>query len=115
MSPNIKHVNLSVPVPLDPSQYRPTVHFGQRLRERVPDGIQDDVIEDCIREGGCHGVSPRKCEDNIDEHEDVVQFFGFDGRLNGRHWRVVVGLREAAYLDRGREHLAVTVYEVGDG
>lgn len=106
---NTKYVQLAVPVPRDPEQYRTTTHFGQRLRDRVPEDIQGRVVAECITEGRCHGTTPRDAEADRD---DIVQTFGFDHHLEGRHWRVVVGLRERAFLSRGREHLALTVYEV---
>jgi hypothetical protein len=107
-APNTKHVQVPHEVPRDPGGYRATVHFGQRLRERVPEDLRDVVVEKCIRRGRVHGTTDHQGVD-----AEVVQFFKFVGEVGDRDWAVVVGIRgEAFYGDE--KHLAVTVYEVTD-
>lgn len=110
--PNTKHVSVSVPVPREPAAYRPSVHFGQRLRERVPERLRDRVVNECIETGECRGVRPPRRDDADDE---IKQHFAFEATVADGRWRLVVGIRSAALLNDDKKHLAVTVMEVDDG
>lgn len=112
--PNTKHAPVPMPVPRDPADYRPGVHFAQRLRERVPKPLRDRVIRECITEGYCRGASP---PDSIVDSDGgrMVQAFAFDREIEGVQWTVVVGIMRKAYLEDGAKHKVITVYgdEVG--
>jgi len=107
---NTKYVTIRHEVPRDPEAYRATIHFGQRLRERVPDEKRDAVVRECIEHGECSGSSPPR----NDEHDTVRQYFAFDRSYAGRRWRMIVAIRPQAYLDADEKHLAVTIIEVDD-
>lgn len=109
--PNVKHVQVNVPVPRDPDRYRATIHFGQRAKSRLPDDKRDRIIRECIEDGWCRAAT-RKFGDG--EHEGVKQFYQFQKEIADREWRVVVGIRPDAILEEDERHLAVTVMEVGD-
>lgn len=105
-APNSKYVTLPVKVPRDPEQYRSTTHFGQRLRQRVPDDIRGEVVRECIQMGQCSGAQHSG-------HGDVHQYFQFGREVEGTQWTVIVGIVLEAFRDPARKHLAVTIY--GDG
>jgi len=107
--PNTKHAPVPMPVPRDPAQYRATTHFGQRLRDRVPEPLRDRVVRECITHGYCRGASPPDSIVDSDE-ERMVQAFAFERELEGVRWTVVVGIMRARYLRDGAKHKALTVY-----
>lgn len=106
--PNTKHTTISVPVPRDPAEYSATTHFGQRLRERVPEHLRDRVIRECIERGRVRGV-PGGTEDGM------VQAFAFDHEIEGRQWTVIVGIMRDACLGGDAKHEAITIYPEGEG
>jgi hypothetical protein len=110
-APNTKRVSVAHPVPREPDAYRATVHFGQRLRGRVPEAQRDSVVRECIEQGELRGTTPPADSDA----DDVRQYFAFEHCVNGRDWRLVVGIRPAAFRADGSDHhLAVTIMEVDD-
>ena len=108
-SVNTKLVAVPLEVPREPEAYRATTHFGQRLRERVPEELRDRLVRDLIEGGTLRGTTdPRN-----DGKDDVHQYFAFEDRVNGRDWRLVVGVVPAAFIEPTRKHLAVTIIDVG--
>lgn len=105
--PNTKYAPVPMPVPRDPSAYRPGLHFAQRLKERVPDAIQDRVIRECIEEGHLSGGSPPS---EVSHDEEMVQSFKFTKKIEGVRWTVVVAILRAPYLDDSAKHKVLTVY-----
>ncbi|ELZ05325.1 hypothetical protein [Natrialba aegyptia] len=110
-APNTKFAPVPMPVPRDPSEFRATAHFSQRLRERVPSALRDRVVRECIESGFCRGASP---PDSIDSDDQMVQAFAFDQEVEGVEWTVVVGIMRDAYLRDGAKHKAITVYPGDD-
>lgn len=111
-APNTKKVTVAFEVPREPSEYSAGVHFTQRLRERVPEELRDRVVSECIRHGVCRGTGEPQSTDDAD---DIKQWFQFDREVEGVEWRVIVGVKEAAFVEPEIKHLAVTVYAVGGG
>lgn len=98
---------LRVPVrpPREPAAYRPTDHFIQRLRERVPEydsNLPRRIIED--------GRACRVRGDSVDGGADYGTPVGFTTAIRGEPWTVIVALRPAAFVDDGK-HRALTVFQ----
>lgn len=110
--PNTKRVSVPHPIPRDPGEYQATVHFGQRLRERVPQQLRDRVVRECIERGTCRG-EPNP--GSIDSSRDVQQAFKFERHIEGEDWIVVVGIVPEAFTEPDVKHLAITVYPVEEG
>lgn len=102
--PITKQVPVPFDVPRDPEAYRATIHFGQRLRERVPEFKRDRVVRETIHHGDQHGATPPQ---SVGEHDRVVQHF----RIVHDSWTVVVGICPDAFRREDRKHLAMTIYE----
>ncbi|MEF8784140.1 MAG: hypothetical protein V5A39_13490 [Haloarculaceae archaeon] len=47
----------------EPAAYQPTVHFGQRLRERVPENHRDSLVRGCLQRGRCHGLGDSRAKE----------------------------------------------------
>jgi len=109
-APNTKYVQVPHEVPREPEQYRSTIHFGQRLRERVPEDSRDRVVRECITQGRVRGENARQPTDE----DDVRQFFSFERRVDDVEYRLVVGLRDEAFYDDSKQHLAITITTGGD-
>jgi hypothetical protein len=109
-APNTKKITVAHEVPRDPAAYQPTIHFGQRLKERIPENHRDSIVRECLQRGRCHGVSDRKAKG----HDDVRQCFGFDldDDLLDATYRLVVGIRPTAFRQASTNHLAITIMEV---
>lgn len=104
--PNTKHVSVAMPVPREPSEYRATTHFGQRLRDRVPEQKRDRAVRETITDGRLVGTGNPIGDDN----DRVRQYFKFIG--DG--WIVVVGVCDDAFLEESKKHLALTIYPADD-
>lgn len=109
--PNTKYAPVPMPVPRDPEAYRAGLHFAQRLKDRVPDALQDRVIRECITRGYVQGTSETE---NIEDEEAMVQAFKFTREVEGTDWSVVVGILRKAYLKESAKHKVLTVYAEGD-
>jgi len=108
---NTKLVAVPLEVPREPEAYRATTHLGQRLRERVPEELRDRLVRGLIEGGTLRGTTdPRNAG-----KDDVHQYFAFEGRIEGRDWRLVVGVVPAAFVEPRRKHLAVTIIDVSGG
>ena len=109
-SVNTKHEQVRYAVPRDPDAYRATVHFGQRLKDRVPEYKRDAVVRECIQRGDLFGTRP-----TVDcEEDEVKQYFAFQATVYDQAWRLIVGIRPAAFKRPDTPHLAVTIMEVDD-
>jgi len=111
--PNTKQCPVPVEVPRDPEVYRATVHFGQRLAERVKPAVPDAsrVIRECIKYGHCSGASDTNV---VEEDGDWIQCFKFEAEVYDLEWTLVVGMTRAGFLDDGK-HDAVTIYRSESG
>ena len=113
-APNAKHVVVdgeTYEVPREPDAYRPTTHFGQRVRERVPAAHRDRIIRECFATGVCRGTTPPS---SVDRPGAVFQTFEFETRIlignSSRVFSIVVGVVRDAFRGRGK-HRALTIYE----
>ena len=113
-APNAKHVVVdgeTYEVPREPDAYRPTTHFGQRVRERVPAAHRDRIIRECFEAGVCRGTTPPR---SVDRPGVAFQTFEFEARIlignSSRVFSLVVGVVRDAFRDRGK-HRALTIYE----
>jgi len=98
-------VNIPVRPPREPAAYRPTDHYLQRHRERVPEydsNLPRRVIED--------GRARRVRGETVDGGADYGTPVGFTTAIRGEPWTVVVALRPAAFVDDGK-HRALTVFQ----
>jgi len=96
-------------VPREARAYRPTNHFVNRFRERVPDDLEPDIVERCLRYGT---ISARGQAGQADGN--VWQVFGFEHTIEGDRWRVIVGIVPQAYDSEMVKHEAITIYRVAD-
>lgn len=112
--PNVKHVMVDGDrheVPREPDAYRPTTHFGQRARERVPSACRDRVIRECFQSGVCRGTTPTK---SVDQPGEIFATFEFETRLligsDERVFSLVVGVVRDAFRGSAK-HRALTIVE----
>ena len=113
-TPNTKHVTVDGDrheVPRESDAYRPTTHFGQRVRERVPSSHRDRIIRECFEAGVCRGTTP---PNSVDRPGVAFQTFEFEARIlignSSRVFSLVVGVVRDAFRGRGK-HRALTIYE----
>jgi len=96
----IYNLSASVSPPREPSDYRITDHFRYRLNHRRNPSIDGEIVRRCFEEG------------RIKHTQDAERFF-FELELDHR-FRVVVELRDEAFLEEKEKHRALTVYAVGE-
>ena len=113
-APNTKHVTVdgeTYEVAREPDAYRPTTHFGQRVRERVPAAHRDRIIRECFETGVCRGTTPPR---SVDQPGAVFQTFEFEARIlignSSRAFSLVVGVVRDAFRGSAK-HRALTIYE----
>ncbi len=94
----IYKLSASVSPPRDPSAYRITDHFRDRLNFRQNPTVDGKIVRRCFEEGQI-------------KHTQVADRFFFELELDYRY-RVVVALRDEAFLEEAEKHRAVTVYAV---
>lgn len=88
----------SLPVPREPSAYRITEHFRFRVSRRTNPSVDGEIIRRCIEEG------------ELKTTQQADRFiFEFEA---GYTWRLIVALRDEAFLQDEEKHRAVTVYAV---
>ena len=111
---NAKHVVVdgeTYEVPREPDAYRPTTHFGQRVRERVPSSHRDRIIRECFEAGVCRATTPTK---SVDQPGVVFQCFEFEARIlignSSRVFSLIVGVVRDAFRGSAK-HRALTIYE----
>jgi len=97
-------VTVPVAVPREPAAYRPTVHFGQRLKDRVPEHDRDALPRRLIEDGAVSRVP---------EHPHAPDARGtlvaFIDEIAGETWTLIVSLRPGAFIRDGK-HGAVSIY-----
>jgi len=110
-----------VQVPREPDAYRPTTHFGQRLRERVPAADRDRVVRECFERGVCRGTTPTR---SVDRPGEVFQTFEFEARFSesvlmgsetARTYALVVGVVREAFRVPSKKHRVLTIVRRDDG
>ena len=113
-APNAKHVVVdgeTYEVPREPDAYRPTTHFGQRVRERVPSSHRDRIIRECFETGVCRGTAPPS---SVDRPGVAFQTFEFEARIlignSSRAFSLVVGVVRDAFRGAAK-HRVLTIYE----
>ena len=114
---NAKHVVVdgeTYEVPREPDAYRPTTHFGQRVRERVPIYHRDRIIRECFEAGVCRATTPPS---SVDRPGVAFQTFEFEARIligdSSRTFSLVVGVVRDAFRGSAK-HRALTIYEPED-
>ena len=114
---NTKHVVVdgeTYEVPREPDAYRPTTHFGQRVRERAPAAHRDRIIRECFEAGVCRAATPPT---SVDRPGVAFQTFEFEARIlignSSRVFSLIVGVVRDAFRGRGK-HRALTIYEPGE-
>jgi len=96
----IYKLSTSVTPPREPSDYRITDHFRYRLNHRRNPSIDGEIVRRCFQEGRI-------------KHTQRADRFFFELELD-HHFRVVVELRDEAFLEESEKHRALTVYAVGE-
>ncbi len=94
----IYKLSASVTPPREPEAYRITDHFRYRLNHRRNPSIDGEIVRPCIEDGQV-------------KHTQQADRFFFELELDYR-FRVVVALRDEAFLDDEEKHRALTVYAV---
>jgi len=98
-------LNIPVRPPREPAAYRPTDHYLQRHRERVPE-YDSDLPRRVIEDGRACRVRGDTVEDDLGYGTPV----GFTETVRGEPWTVVVALRPTAFVDDDK-HRALTVFQ----
>lgn len=94
----IYKLSARVTPPREPEAYRITDHFRYRLNHRRNPSIDGEIVRRCIEEG-------------VVKHTQQAERFFFELELDYR-FRVVVALRDEAFLQEEEKHRALTVYAV---
>lgn len=100
-------VEVPVEVPRDPAKYRPSQHFAQRLKQRVPVYHQGPVPAAIIE----NGTVTRRRWTAPDELDDPGQPVAFTGDVDGERYTVIAALRPGGYRSAETKHTVLTVYE----
>jgi len=96
----IYNLSASVTPPREPSDYRITDHFRYRVNHRRNPSIDGEIVRSCFEEGRI-------------KHTQQANRFFFELELD-HLFRVVVELRDEAFLEESEKHRALTVYAVGE-
>jgi hypothetical protein len=99
-------VEIPVRPPREVDRYNPTTHFGQRLRERVPERHRGPVPSEII-ETGRVTRRPWDAPDCLDAPGQPV---AFTGRVDGDQYTVVVALRPDGFQRPDAPHDVITVW-----
>jgi len=97
--PNYR-LSARVTPPRDPAAYRITDHFRYRMNHRQNPSIDGDTVRRCFEAGQI-------------KHTEAANRFIFELDL-GYRYRVVVALRDEAFLREEEKHRALTVYAVDE-
>lgn len=102
-------VTVPVAPPRDPSAYRATDHFRNRLRERVDDADRDHLPRTLIEEGRVARVAGDDADVPADERGATVAFTTTGPRA--RPWTLVAALRPVAFTHDDERHRALTIFQ----
>lgn len=102
-------VTVPVSPPRDPSAYRATRHFSNRLRERVDDVDRDELPRTLIEDGRVARVAGDDADVPADERGATVAFTTTGPRA--RPWTLVAALRPVAFALDGERHRALTIFQ----
>lgn len=95
------------PVPRDPKAYRSSQHYINRLKQRVPEELQNDIAARCVRHGKLKAVS-KAGHASSNAHQD----FAFFHEIRGTTWKLVVGIVPQAFESEHVKHFARSIYPV---
>jgi hypothetical protein len=102
-------VTVPVAPPRDPSAYRATAHFRNRIRERVDDVDRDELPRTLIEDGRVARVAGDGADVPADERGATVAFTTTGPRA--RPWTLVAALRPVAFERVGERHRALTIFQ----
>lgn len=94
----IYKLSTTVTPPRNPSEYRITDHFRYRMNHRQNPSITSDIVRRCFEEGRI-------------KHTQSAERFFFELELD-YCYRVVVAVRDEAFLVDEEKHRALSVYAV---
>ena len=97
-------VTVPVAPPRDPAAYHPTVHFAQRLKDRVPEYDRDALPRRLIEDGRVSRVP-----DHAHATDAQGTLVAFIDEIAGETWTLIVSLRPGAFTRDGK-HGAVSIY-----
>lgn len=100
-------VEVPVKPPREPSAYRTTKHFKQRLRERVP-GFQHGPVPAKIIENGSITRRPWTAPEDLEEPGQPI---AFTGEVDGDTYTVIVALMPSGYRSADTKHAVLTVWQ----
>ena len=103
-------VTVPVAPPRDPSAYRATRHFSNRLRERVDDIDRDELPRTLIEDGRVSRVVDHDDADVPDGERGTTIAFTTTGPRE-RPWTLVAALRPVAFIDEEERHRALTIWQ----
>jgi len=99
-------VEIPVLPPRTPSCYRPTTHFKQRLRERVPGRHHGPVPAKLIEDGRTQRRPWGAPVDLVEPGQPVA----FTDKVDGKTYTVIAALRPAGFCSSDMTHDLLTVY-----
>ena len=103
-------VTVPVAPPRDPSAYRATTHFRNRLRERVDDADRDHLPRTLIEDGRVSRVVDHDDAAVPDGERGTTIAFTTTGP-RARPWTLVAALRPVAFADADEHHRALTIFQ----
>ena len=104
-------VTVPVAPPRDPSVYRATTHFRNRLRERVDDADREHLPRTLIEDGRVSRVVDHDDADVPDGERGTTIAFTTTGP-RARPWTLVAALRPVAFdVARDERHRALTIFQ----
>ena len=109
IEPDAGTVTVPIVPPRDPSAYRATDHFRNRLRERVDDHRRGTLPAELIREGRVRRA-PASADD-VPEHEQGATVAFSTAAATGRPWTLIAALRPIAFASEDQRHRAITIYQ----
>ena len=106
-------VTVPVAPPRDPSAFRATDHFRNRLRERVDDVDRDHLPRTLIEDGRVSRVVDHDADD-VPVVERAYKGTPIAFTMTGpdkRPWTLVAALRPSAFVDPDEKHRAITIFQ----
>lgn len=97
-------IEMSIHVPRDPSDYRVTNHFKNRLRQRVDAAFRETLPSTLIKSG-----SVRELKQG-DGYRTIV-FTTTSGGRKAKPWSLVAALNPKAFTNDDVDHRAITIFQ----